>query len=45
MDEEDRLNADWRRRKGEMRAAYRRAGLTPEQQAEAEREMRVRRPL
>jgi hypothetical protein len=45
MDEEDRLNAEWRRRKGEMRAAYRRAGLTPEQQAEAEREMRAPRSL
>jgi hypothetical protein len=41
MDEEDRLSADWRRHKAKMRGTYRRAGLTPEQQAEAEREMRA----
>jgi hypothetical protein len=41
MDEEDRHNAEWRRRKAGLRAANRRAGLTREQQAEADREMRA----
>jgi len=43
FDEEERKYEDWRRRKGEMRSRNRRAGLTAEQQAEAEREMRTHR--
>lgn len=43
FDEEERKYEEWRRRKGEMRSRNRRAGLTAEQQAEAEREMRTHR--
>jgi hypothetical protein len=43
FDQEERNYEEWRRRKGEIRSKNRRAGLTPEQQAEAEREMRAHR--
>jgi hypothetical protein len=43
FDAEERNYEEWRRRKGEMRSRNRRAGLTAEQQAEAEREMRTHR--
>ena len=43
FDEEERNYEEWRRRKGEIRSRNRKAGLTPEQQAEAEREMRAHR--
>jgi hypothetical protein len=40
---EERRRDEWRVRKGEIRSRNRRAGLTPEQQADAEREMRGHR--
>jgi len=43
FDEEERSYEEWRRRKGEIRSRNRKAGLTPEQQAEAERDMRAHR--
>jgi hypothetical protein len=45
MDEEDRRATEWRRMKGEIRARNRRAGMTAEEQEEAERQMRAERRL
>lgn len=45
MDEEDRRAAEWRRLKSEIRARNRRAGMSAEEQAEAERQMRAERRL
>jgi hypothetical protein len=43
FDEAERRYDEWQRQKGEIRSKNRRAQLTPEQQAEAEREMRAHR--
>ena len=45
MDEEDRRTHEWRRMKGVIRSKNRRAGLSAEEQAEAERRMRAERRL
>jgi hypothetical protein len=43
MDEEDRRTHEWRRVKGEIRARNRKAGMSAEEQADAERQMRAHR--
>ena len=45
MDEEDRRATEWRHLKSKVRARNRRAGLSAEEQAEAERQMRAERRL